>query len=124
MRTRHQGGRDERERMAGLQRGIPDGDAATGGRLRSVADTEIEIVDVDLKTRTVHGVSFLHLTGELDIYTLPKLKHAIQKTLTDGRVFAVVNFLRTTYLDSTALSVLTSAQKQDARGRGQPWVSL
>ena len=68
-------------------------------------------MDVQLKTRTLDGVSILEVAGELDIYTSPKLKAAIQTALTT-RTSLVVNLLRTTYLDSTALSVLTTAQKQ------------
>jgi len=75
-------------------------------------------VDVQLKTRTVDGVSVLEVTGELDIYTSPKLKAAIQTALTAGRARVVVNLLRTTYLDSTALSVLTTAQKQAREAGG------
>jgi len=75
-------------------------------------------VDVQLKTRTVDGVSILEVAGELDIYTSPKLKSAIQNALTSGRARLVVNLLRTTYLDSTALSVLTTAQKQAREAGG------
>ena len=75
-------------------------------------------MDVQLKTRTVDGVSILEVAGELDIYTSPKLKSAIQNALTAGRARVVVNLLRTTYLDSTALSVLTTAQKQAREAGG------
>src|SRR3989442_5668351 len=75
-------------------------------------------MDVQLKTRTVDGVSILEVAGELDIYTSPKLKSAIQNALTAGRPRVVVNLLRTTYLDSTALSVLTTAQKQAREAGG------
>ena len=75
-------------------------------------------MDVQLKTRTVDGVSVLEVAGELDIYTSPKLKSAIQAALTAGRARVVVNLLRTTYLDSTALSVLTTAQKQAREAGG------
>jgi len=75
-------------------------------------------MDVQLKTRTLDGVSILEVAGELDIYTSPKLKAAIQTALTTGRASLVVNLLRTTYLDSTALSVLTTAQKQAREAGG------
>ena len=74
-------------------------------------------MDVQLKTRTLDGVSILEVAGELDIYTSPKLKAAIQTALTT-RTSLVVNLLRTTYLDSTALSVLTTAQKQAREAGG------
>ncbi len=74
-------------------------------------------VEVQLHLRRVDGVAVLDVTGELDIYTSPKLRSAIQELLTGGTARVVVNLLNTTYLDSTALSVLTSALKQ-ARDAG------
>ena len=75
-------------------------------------------MEVQLHLRRVDGVAVLDVTGELDIYTSPKLHSAIQELLTGGTAGVVVNLLNTSYLDSTALSVLTSALKQagDAGG--------
>lgn len=83
-----------------------------------VKQEEGVIVDVQLKSKTIDGVSVLDVAGELDIYTSPKLKAAIQNALTEGRACVVVNLLRATYLDSTALSVLTTAQKQAREAGG------
>lgn len=58
------------------------------------------------------------VAGELDIATSPRLKSAVQHALTEGCSRVVVNLLQTTYLDSTALSVLTSAQKEARRAGG------
>jgi len=71
-----------------------------------------------LRRRSENGVEILDVCGELDIRTSPKLRSAIQEVMADGRYRLVVNLLHTTYLDSTALSVLTSALKQakDAGG--------
>src|SRR5438876_6989564 len=74
-------------------------------------------MDVQLKTRTIDGVSVLEVAGELDIYTSPKLQSGIQHALTKGQA-CVVNLLQTTYLDSTALAVLTTAQEQAREAGG------
>ena len=74
-------------------------------------------MEVQLHRRSESGVEILDVRGELDIYTSPKLRTAIQEALAGGRARLVVNLLNTTYLDSTALSVLTSALKQ-ARDAG------
>jgi anti-sigma B factor antagonist len=74
-------------------------------------------VEVQLQRRIVNGVAVLDVAGELDIYTSPKLKTAIQDLISEGHARLVVNLLKTTYLDSTALSVLTTALKQ-ARENG------
>src|SRR2546426_9502572 len=75
-------------------------------------------MDVQLKTRTVDVLFIFNDTAATEIYTSPKLKSAIQNALTAGRARVVVNLLRTTYLDSTALSVLTTAQKQAREAGG------
>ncbi len=78
---------------------------------------EENIVEVQLERRIVESVAVLDVSGELDIYTSPKLKTAIQDLLSEGHARLVVNLMKTTYLDSTALSVLTMALKQ-ARENG------
>lgn len=74
-------------------------------------------MDVQVNLRRVDGVAVLDVAGELDIYTSPKLRGALQELLRGGTVRVVVNLAQTSYLDSTALSVLTSALKQ-ARDAG------
>lgn len=75
-------------------------------------------MEVQLHVRRIDGIPVLDVTGELDIYTSPKLRTAIQDVLTAGTPRVVVNLLNTTYLDSTALSVLTSALKQAREAGG------
>jgi len=75
-------------------------------------------VEIQLKSRSVNGVVVVDVAGELDVYTSPKLKSAIQHALTEGGSRVVVNLLEASYLDSTALSVLTGAQKQARRAGG------
>ncbi len=69
-------------------------------------------MDIQLQSRTTNGVAVIDVAGELDIYTSPKLKSAIHQVLTDRQTRVIVNLLHATYLDSTALSVLTAAQRQ------------
>ncbi len=75
-------------------------------------------MDIQLKSRSINGVVVVDVAGELDIYTSPKLKSAIQHALSEGGSRVVVNLLQASYLDSTALSVLTGAQKQARRAGG------
>jgi anti-sigma B factor antagonist len=75
-------------------------------------------VEVQLHVRVVDGVPVLDVAGELDIYTSPKLKSAMADLLGEGHARFVVNLMKTTYLDSTALSVLTAALKQSRSSGG------
>ncbi len=78
----------------------------------------LRAVEIQLKSRVVNGVAVVDVAGELDIATSPRLKSAVHHALTEGCSRVVVNLLQTTYLDSTALSVLTSAQKEARRAGG------
>lgn len=69
-------------------------------------------VEVQLNLRRVRDVAVLDVAGELDIYTSPRLRSAIQDVLGGGTPRVVVNLARTSYLDSTALSVLAAALRQ------------
>jgi len=75
-------------------------------------------VEVQLNVRMVDGVPVLDVAGELDIYTSPKLKSAMADLLGEGHAHFIVNLINTTYLDSTALSVLTAVLKQSQASGG------
>jgi anti-sigma B factor antagonist len=75
-------------------------------------------VDVDVTARTEGGVSILGVSGELDLYTSPKLKAAIEGQLAQGSIRLILNLLNTTYLDSTALSILSEAHREVRRRQG------
>ncbi len=62
--------------------------------------------------RIVDGVAVLDVAGELDLYTSPKLKATLDSMLAEGHTRLVVNLQETTYLDSTALAILSSALRE------------
>ncbi len=67
--------------------------------------------------RIIDGVAVLSVVGELDISTSPKVRSAIEDLIGEGHSAIVINLLQTIYLDSTGLSVLSSALTQ-ARAAG------
>lgn len=71
-----------------------------------------------VKAKTVGGVVVIAVAGEIDINTSPQLRAAIDRALSTHERRIVVNLLRTGYLDSTAVAVLTGARRQarDAAG--------
>jgi anti-sigma B factor antagonist len=74
-------------------------------------------VEVQVTSRLVDDVAVLEVVGELDLYTSPKLKAALDAALGQGQPRLVVNLLQTTYLDSTALGMLNAAL-HDAKKSG------
>ncbi len=62
-----------------------------------------------MNPRMENGLAVLDVAGELDLYTSPKLKSALDTLVAEGHIQLLVNLQETTYLDSTALSILTTA---------------
>jgi anti-sigma B factor antagonist len=75
------------------------------------------LVEAQVSPRVVGGVAVLDVAGELDLYTSPKLKDALQGLLSAGHARLIINLSDTTYMDSTTLRILT-AVRQQAREAG------
>lgn len=68
--------------------------------------------------RIADGTAILEVAGELDLYTSPKLKNALDGVLAKGHTRLLINLLETTYLDSTALAILNSALQEIRQAGG------
>jgi anti-sigma B factor antagonist len=69
-------------------------------------------MDLDVAVRTDGNVTVVDVSGEVDLYTAPRLEEALTKASGRTPPLIVVNLGRTTYLDSTALRVLTAVFKR------------
>ena len=58
------------------------------------------------------GVSTVGVTGEVDLYTAPRLKQALVKTIEGGSRKVLVDLSHATFIDSTTLGVLMGAVKR------------
>jgi anti-sigma B factor antagonist len=54
----------------------------------------------------------IEVTGEVDLFTAPELKAAIQDGIEQGRTQVVIDLSETRFLDSSALGVLIGAVKR------------
>lgn len=63
------------------------------------------------KTAT-EGAYVVHVEGELDVYTAPRLKDALAEGIARGHKLLVVDLTRVPFLDSTALGVLVGSLRQ------------
>ena len=52
------------------------------------------------------------LTGEVDLYTAPELKQQLVDVIGNGAQDVIVDFSRTTFIDSTTLGVLVGGVKR------------
>jgi anti-sigma B factor antagonist len=70
---------------------------------------------LDIKVQ-VHGQNgqpyVVELTGEIDVYTSPKVKDAIAELIDSGHYNLVINLEKVRYIDSTGLGVLIGGLKR------------
>lgn len=69
-------------------------------------------MELQINARTIDGVTILDVVGEVDLYTAPQLAEGLRKAAEGARPLLAVNLTQVSYLDSTALRVLTESHKQ------------
>lgn len=86
-------------------------------------------MDLQIRVRTIDGVTILDVIGEVDLYTAPQLEEGLRKAAGAPAPLLAVNLSEVAYLDSTALRVLTNLHKhvQERQGAmvviaGQPTI--
>jgi anti-sigma B factor antagonist len=75
-------------------------------------DLERTAVDLSLDTRTQGEHTVVQITGEIDVYTAPKLREALIDLVNGGHYHLVVDVERVEFLDSTGLGVLVGGLKR------------
>lgn len=68
-------------------------------------------MNLSVSTADHDSVTVVHVDGEIDVYTAPVLRDALDKTIASGRVDLVVDLGDVTFMDSTALGVLVGRLK-------------
>jgi anti-sigma B factor antagonist len=74
-------------------------------------------MEFDVDVRTDRDVVIVDVVGEVDLYTAPRLEEALTGASAGAPPLVVVHLARATYLDSTALRVLTTSLRR-IRERG------
>jgi anti-sigma B factor antagonist len=70
-------------------------------------------MDFSIETEKVgDGRHVIALTGEVDLYTAPELKQQLVEVIGNGAKDVIVDFSRTTFIDSTTLGVLVGGVKR------------
>jgi anti-sigma B factor antagonist len=69
-------------------------------------------VDLSLETRQEGDYAVVELTGEVDVYTAPKLRECLVELVDEGRHHLLVDLEKVEFLDSTALGVLVGGLKR------------
>lgn len=74
-------------------------------------------MNLSIRTETSEEAVVVHVGGDLDVYTAPRLKETLAKVLDDGGRL-VLDLSQVHFIDSTALGVLVSAQEQSQASDG------
>ena len=105
-KTRIDGAIAEGKEAAARQRGTLENEA-------SEATTLGDTVDIKVNVRESEGDAYVvDLTGEIDVYTSPKVKDAITELIDQEHYNLVINLEKVRYIDSTGLGVLIGGLKR------------
>jgi anti-sigma B factor antagonist len=70
-------------------------------------------MNFDIKTEPLSGDAYvISLAGEVDLYTAPEFKQQLLDVIAKDAKDVVVDFTRTTFIDSTTLGVLVGGVKR------------
>jgi len=69
-------------------------------------------LDLSISYREVGGYTVIVVTGEVDVYTAPKLREQLVELVGDGHYHLVVDLTGVDFLDSTGLGVLVGGLKR------------
>ncbi len=69
-------------------------------------------MDIKIGSKDIKGGSLLSIQGEIDVYTSPKVKEAINALIDQNKYSIIVNLEEVRYIDSTGLGVLIGALKK------------
>ncbi len=72
----------------------------------------MERIRLETETREVSGTKILDVEGEIDVYTAPQFKEAVNKVIADGQKHLIINMAGITYMDSSGFGTLLSATKK------------
>ncbi len=72
----------------------------------------MEIIRLETETREIDGFKVLDLTGEIDVYTAPQFKEAVNNILDSGQKHLIINLAGVRYMDSSGFGTLLSATKR------------
>ncbi len=71
-----------------------------------------------IDTEIADEVAVCHASGELDAYTAPELRDALDELLGEGEAWIIVDLQELTYLDSTGLGILVGTAKKCRQAEG------
>ena len=72
----------------------------------------MESIRLETGFREVDGKKILDVAGEIDVYTAPQFREAVNSVLAVGQKHLLINMAGVTYMDSSGFGALLSATKR------------
>ena len=72
----------------------------------------MEGIRLEIEIKDMQGGKILEAAGEIDIYTAPQFKDAINSILETGQKHLVIEMAAVTYMDSSGFGALLSATRR------------
>ncbi|MEN6371926.1 MAG: STAS domain-containing protein [Armatimonadota bacterium] len=72
----------------------------------------MEGIRLETNTREIEEYKVLDVTGEIDVYTAPQFKEAVNQIINSGQKDLIVDMGHVTYMDSSGFGTLLSATKR------------
>jgi len=75
-------------------------------------NVEREGAELDIILESIGAYSLIGLSGEVDVYSAPKLRETIKDLVDEGSYNIIVDLEKVAFLDSTGLGVLVGGLKR------------
>jgi len=72
----------------------------------------LENIRLETSTREANGYKVLDVVGEIDVFTAPRFKEALNTIIAAGQKDLIINMARVSYMDSSGFGTLLSATKR------------
>ena len=69
-------------------------------------------MELEITTERAEGLCVVHLVGEVDVYTAPRLKESLLEHIESGCVDIIVDLEHVGFIDSSGLGVLVGALRR------------
>lgn len=77
-----------------------------------IGGTHLEGIRLETAFRDIDGNKVLDVMGEIDVYTAPQFKEAVNEIVDGGQKHLLINMAGVTYMDSSGFGTLLSATKR------------
>ncbi|HUV06027.1 MAG TPA: STAS domain-containing protein [Armatimonadota bacterium] len=73
---------------------------------------QVENVRLETAVKKVSGIPVVKVAGEIDVYTAPEFKSAINEAISSGAADQVIDLADVSYMDSSGFGILLGAAKR------------